>query len=323
VVVAVSAVIAAFLLSRPTAAGDDFTFKLPEGQVDALVRKGDVDSLLAAAALTALVDIPAEAERSRAVEYARRASSAAPSDPVVQAIWLGICREFIECDRHGAAKDLERAAPDNALSWMLLMEDAAKAHDVAGVDGALERVASSSHLRLYWNPMVTRITDALTADGVRPLNRLSYWSRRENFATAVGAAAMIGLPAFLPVKQVCIGAIDLERRSRCDLLLQLMRNGDTLLTQHLGIALTLKSAEPDSEAYRAAIARRRELDWISEQLFENETSTFEQLTQSSTGRRLSLMRRHDGEIEVMEALLRDRDIPVKPPEGWTKKNASA
>jgi hypothetical protein len=135
---------------------------------------------------------------------------------------------------------------------------------------------------------------------------------------AFAAAGSVGLPAFLPVKAACEGQSRPERIRRCADLLSLMRQSDTLLAQQLALGWTLRWTEPDSDLHRDAASRRRELDWLSDQSFQRSISALEQLTQWDEGRRLSLMRQYEGEVEAMAAMLQVHNIPTVPPEGWTR-----
>jgi hypothetical protein len=212
----------------------------------ALVAAGDPDALETAALLRpASGDDPA----SRLALIAR-AAAAAPER--ADLVWwqLRLCSELSSCDPAPLETRLRKLDPGNGAAWTGSLERSTSLRDQARVAAALSGIAHSQRYDVYWNLTVLRTAKALMrAGGMDPGTAVT---------TAIGAVAA-AFPSYQSISDACRGPVLLQPawRTSCRGVAEVMRHGDTSLTEMFGLGLAQRLAAPGGGDYQAAAEARR------------------------------------------------------------------
>lgn len=210
-----------------------------------LVMAGDPDSLEAAAFYGRLWgDEPAE--RLALVE---RAASAAPDRPDIAWLQIQLCTAVPTCDLKPVEEHLRRIDPGNGAVWAGSLERVSVAGDTTALKALIGLIADSQRFDMYWNSTIAHVADAL------------IHSRQMDPRTAlmgtigVGAAQLV---PFQPLAQACRGPAlqDPDTLSTCRRLVQVMRRGDSVITEMFGLTLAKRVWPEDSAEYQEATRAR-------------------------------------------------------------------
>jgi hypothetical protein len=263
-----------------------------------LQRQSDADSLAAAGVLLALRNKP------QALVLLARASAAAPERP--ELLWLRahLCEEEPSCNPQADEDRLRQVSPDNGAGWLGALTRAVKAHDEAVRDAALISIGHTGRVDIYWTTLVGRLSLAAAQTG--------KMSPSDAMINMTGVISWLAIPAYAPASQSCIG----ERLKRpeileaCRGLASAFENGDTVITEMLGVEIAKRVWPEGSPEWKAAVERRRVYDYRVAAVGASGSAT---RSQAQALRYLAWSREWHREQEVMRAELLDAGKPPDPP----------
>jgi hypothetical protein len=284
----------------------------------ALVGRGDAESLAAAAALifvasTDKARLDAGSGRT-AVDLAERASALDPQDPGIAWLRLQLCAGTPGCDIRDAATTLRWIDADNGAVWLPTFAAALRDKDTVEIDRVLQEMARGSRFDFYWNRTVVLLFDTLRkARGDFPAQYLPSDLARLSEAMMLAGAEIV--PPVAPLAAACREPLTgAERRENCLRLAKLMQHGDTIGAQMAGFNLERRLTSPESREARAIAERRRILEWRVTTARQSDTPTLPWLTNALARGRVAEMRAAPREEDVDIAILRKRRLPLEPPE---------
>jgi len=302
--------------AAPAAAADKYqTWRASAAQI--LAGRGDANSLAAAAALSFLgsatrLKTDSAAQRSAAVELAVRASELAPDNPSIGWLRLQLCANTPGCDFRDAATTMRWVDADNSAAWLPTLAAAQKDKDTVEVDRILADMAQGVRFDFYWNRTVVLLFDALKkAAGRLPANYVPSDSARLSEAMGLGAEI---IPPFAPLLSACRESAGVERRETCLKLSKVMQRGDTVVAQVAGFNLEKRLSTPDSKEARVSTEHRRVLEWRIATASQFDVPILPWLRSARARARVAQMRAMPREEDVAIAVLRDRKMPLEPPE---------
>lgn len=235
--------------------------RIERERIAQLATEPDTDSQLAAALLDNAYSADAAAYEAARLRQHRRlqwALELAPGDPVVAAHAYRLCRADDGCNVARALDHLIRVDPDNAWTWVAVLERAQAAGDAAGIEEALERMAGSAAARSHFGRTALRLVDAFGEPqlpaGCGP--RLAWTD------LVIGARALVLAPVPLPLASACRDDVpDTRRRDLCVRALRPFAGGETLAEVMLATTL-LVPMTAGTEGGAAWRERFRNLQWL-------------------------------------------------------------
>jgi hypothetical protein len=294
----------------------------------ALIGRGDAESLAAAAVLT----FAAAQDKGRsdpapgksAVDLAARASELDPQDAGIAWLRLELCAATPGCDIRDAAMTLRWIDADNGAVWLPTLAAAQRDRDAVEIDRVLQDMARGSRFDFYWNRTVVLLFDTLRkVRGKLPERYLPSDLARLSESMLLAGAEII--PPISPLAAACrepgsgterrepaAGAA--ERRESCLRLARLMQHADTIGAQMAGFNLEKRLTSPESREARAIAERRRVLEWRVTAARQSDTPTLPWLGNALARGRIAAMRAAPREEDADIALLRTRRLPLEPPE---------
>jgi hypothetical protein len=264
----------------------------------ALLAAGDADSLEAAALLT-----PDKPSPER-LQLLLRAAAAAPARPDLAWLALQSCILAEGCDVAPLEARLRALDPGNGAAWMGTLKRSAPGS--AQFNAGLAGVAGSERFDIYWSPLIVHLTEAL-----RRTKRMEDWEAA-SFAIGIGAAQAV--PALSPMVRACKDAavVRPEDLAACRRLSAVLRHGDTVLIESLGLAVARHVWPASSDEYRQAEDEARVLHYRTSRLPDWSTSL------EGTNHYLALLATHRTEQEAIIADLLASGVNPDPPAGWTE-----
>lgn len=212
-----------------------------------LLLAGDPDSLETAALLTGFgKDEPAER-----LEAFARADAAAPDQPDL--IWLHLvaCGEVPSCTTGPLESRLQALDPQNGAAWAMSMKQAVRANDPTQLRAVTITMASTQRFDIYWNAIMLHTSRALIRTGTM--------DSVQAVVLAYGLGAALAIPPYQTITQGCKGALlgSAERLTACRHLSEMLRNGDTYLTEMIGTTIAKRSWPDTSPEFQDAVSARR------------------------------------------------------------------
>jgi len=283
-----------------------------------LQARGDARSLATAAAL-AFVGPPSRTKgetfraASAALDIAVRASELAPNDPAIAWLHLQLCADAPGCDIRDAATTLRWVDADNGAAWLPTLTGAQRDRDTVQIDRVLADMAEGTRFDLYGNRTAVMMFDALKRVRAQlPANYLKSDVSRLTEAMGIAGAAM--MPSFSPLINACREGPAMERREACLRLSKTMQRADACLAQLVGFAIEKRLTAPDTKEMRMIAERRRLLEWRQSSANVPDTPLLPWLRNARARSRLAKMRAMPREEDVYIALLKERGLPLDPPE---------
>jgi hypothetical protein len=280
-----------------------------------LIGRGDANSLATAAALS-FVGPKSKADSTAAraaVELASRASELDPGNPSIAWLRLELCAATTGCDIREAATTMRWVDADNAAVWMATLAAAQKDRDSVEIDRVLQDMAQGSRFDLYFNRTVVILFDALRqVAAALPPGYVPSDLTRLSEAMAITAAEIV--PPFGPLLAVCREPNTSERRENCLKLSKAMQHGDAVAAQMAGFTLERRLSAPEGKAAKSIAERRRVLEWRISTASRSEVPSFPWSTNALARARIAQMRAAPREEDVDIAILRERKLPLEPPE---------
>ncbi len=278
-----------------------------EDAAQVLSARGDAGSLATAAALSFA------ARRPAAIELAARASERDPENPSIGWLRLQLCANTPGCDIRDAATTMRWIDAENGAAWLPTLAAAQKDKDTIETDRILTGMAQGVRFDLYWNRTVVLLFDALKrAGGTLPAKYLR--SDLSRLSEAMGIASAEIIPPFAPLLSACRDPADAERRDSCLKLSKIMQRGDTVIVQMAGFSMERRLSPPDSKEARTVAEHRRVLEYRASTARQFDEPMLPWLKNARARARVAQMRAITREEDLDIAVLRERRMPLEPPE---------
>jgi hypothetical protein len=225
--------------------------KRTDQTIAALELMTDADSLAAAAILSTGND------NDRSSSLLARAITAAPNRPDL--LWLQAmrCAQLPPCNPAPIERRLRELDPSNGTGWWAEMTRAGSAHDSEGTDAALAAIGRSERVDVYWTTLIAHLSRAVA--------NTKKMSLEESEVTIIGYLASQAIPPYQYVSTSCKG----ERLQQpgvtdiCRGVAKALHNGDTYVTEMVGVAIAKRLWPEHSPEWNAAAEQRRVYDYRS------------------------------------------------------------
>jgi hypothetical protein len=289
------------------------------GAAQILARRSDAGSLATAAALgffgaAARIKADSAPLKAAAVEWAAKASELEPENASIGWLRLQLCAGTAGCNVRDAATTMRWVDADNSAAWMPTLAAAQREKDTTEVDRILAGMAQGVRFDLYSNRTVVLLFDALKkAAGALPPKYLPSDFARLSEAIEVAGAEII--PSFTPLQNACRDSASAERREDCLKLSKLMQRSDTVTAQMAGFGMEKRLLPPDSKEARTIAEYKHVLEWRVSTASEFDVPILPWLKNARARERVAKMRALPREEDVDIAVLRQRKMPLEPPEG--------
>jgi hypothetical protein len=297
---AVSLVLTAFLIACATSPDVQLSQaeRHSERAIIELAKRTDADSL-AAAGLLSLTR-----HRNHSLTLFDRAVAASPGRPEI--VWLQAqnCRATPQCDPEPMERKLRELDPPNGAGWLGALARADSQNDAGARDVALAALGHSQRVDIYWTTLIAGLSRAVA--------QTKTMSLREAEVVIIGLLAAEAIPAYRVASDGCKG----ERLQRAEVteicrgVAKAFEQGDTNMTEMVGITIAKRVWPEQSVEWRAASDARQEYEYRSklsaklENDWPNEREAQIYLTLCSQNRR---------EQDVSRALLIRAGLRPDPP----------
>jgi hypothetical protein len=222
-----------------------------EQTIAALKHLTDADSL-AAAGLLSLSNHP-----DQSLPLIERAIAASPMR--ADLIWLQVevCLKARSCDPAPIETRLRAADPSNAAGWLSELVRANASGDEQAADSALETVGRADRFDIYWTTLISRLSEAAV--------KSHQMSSREAVEVVSGYLAAAPIPGYGAAIKTRKG----ERLKRpeinnaCRGVAQAFQQGDTYLTEMIGVTIANRVWPEQSSEWQTAAQERRVYNYRS------------------------------------------------------------
>lgn len=251
-----------------------------------LESRHDADALAAAS----LLRVFHGADES--LRLSARASAMAPERADLAWLHIQMCEPDDACDPAPLEKKLQELDPGNSAGWLGELVRASQRGDQAAKSVALAAIGRTERLDLYWTRLIARLSEAVADTGEFPASEAQM--------QVIGALAARAIPAYRHVSAACIRELPAhdERLTTCRGIARSLLNGDTVITEQVGISLASHVwPEGAPERMRALQAQRA---FEEQQRYGRESGAW-MLTHPDE--HLSLLRQHRREQDVYAAIL--------------------
>jgi hypothetical protein len=270
--------------------------KRTDQTIAALAQMTDADSLGAAG----LMSIGKHTDQS--LRFLALATAAAPDR--ADLLWLQAmrCSELPSCDPLPIERYLRALDPTNGAGWWAAMARAGTAHDTEGIDTALTAISHSQRVDIYWTTLIAHLSRAVA--------NTKKMSLEESEVAVIGYLAAEAIPPYQYVSTSCKG----ERLQQqgvtetCRGVAKALQNGDTYVTEMIGVAIAKRVWPEESPEWKAAAEERRVYEYRSK-LY----SKLEPRTISHPGEYLTLCAQNRRESDLFAAQLIAAGYDPNPP----------
>ncbi len=218
-----------------------------ERAIRALSARSDADSLAAAGVLSL--------RGPRALRLVARAAQAAPPRPDLVWLYVQICSEIPSCNPEPIERQLRDLDPANGAGWFGPLNRAHAAGDQAAEQQALQKLAGSERVDIYWTTLVARLSPAAAATGDLTLPEAEL--------AIMGVLAAEGIPAFAVASKACSGE-NLNRpdvREMCRGIARTLQHGDAYITELAGGTIARRAWPEGSPEWTAAMQTHRTFEY--------------------------------------------------------------
>jgi hypothetical protein len=264
--------------------------------IAALELKTDADSLAAAGLLST------EKDNGQSLRLLARATAAAPDRPDLRWLQAMRCSEFPSCDPAPIERRLRELDPSNGAGWWAGMARAAATNDSEGTNAALAAISHSERVDIYWTTLIAHLGRAVA--------NTKSMSLQEAEVNVIGLLAALPLPPYATISANCKG----ERLQQpgvtetCRGIAKAFQNGDSYLTQMLGVAIAKRVWPQQSPEWIAAAEQRRVYDYRSSLYVKLESRTI-----LHPGEYLTLCAQNRSESDLYAAQLIAAGYDPNPP----------
>jgi hypothetical protein len=225
--------------------------KRTDQAIAALAQMTDADSLAAAG----LMSVGNGNDQS--LPLLARATAAAPER--ADLLWLRAmrCAQFPPCNPAPIEQRLRELNPTNGAGWWAAMARAGATHDSAGTDAALTAISRSERVDIYWTTLIAHLSRAVA--------NTKKMSLEESEVVVIGYLASRAIPPYQYVSTSCKGdrLQQLGVTEICRGVAKALQNGDTYVTEMIGVAIAKRVWPEDSPEWKAAAEQRRVYDYRS------------------------------------------------------------
>ena len=263
-----------------------------------LAKRTDADSLAAAG----LLSVQSNRDQSRALFD--RAVAASPARP--ELVWLQAqnCSAAPPCNPEPMERQLRELDPQNGAGWLGVLARARSQNDAGVKDAALAALGRSQRVDVYWTTLIAGLSRALAQTKTMSLG--------EAEVTIIGLLAAETIPAYRIASDACKGERlqQVEVTEICRGVANAFEQGDTYITEMIGVAIAKRVWPEQSVEWRAANEAR--------QVFEYRSKLSAKLENDWTNPRaaesyLALCGQNRREQEVFRALLIRAGLTPDPP----------
>lgn len=241
----------------------------------------------------------------QALSLVAAAAQKAPDRADIIWLYIQLCARMSGCQPEDAEARLRRLDPGNAAVWLGPLSRAQQRRDVAAQNEILEAMGREARFDIYWNSLVSKITQAAgAAPASPPLTQPLTATMNE----AIGWLSAVALPRFKPLGDACLRASDPATVERCRNIASILIQGDSVIAERMGLSIGERFAPPASPQ-SAQIASQ-----IERSQYQLETAGQIVATQTEqdkfTREMLELMSTQRREQDVYVAILRWAGRPV-------------
>jgi hypothetical protein len=212
-----------------------------------LARRSDADSLAAAGLLAA--------QRPDGLSLVSRAADAAPERTDIVWLQIMLCQQVESCHSEPLERRLGELDPRNGAGWLATLMRAGAAKDDASINEALDGLARSERVDIYYTTLVARLSEAVYGSGQMPVE--------EAVVEVIGVLAAQAIPAYQLTSRSCRGEAlgTAAAVARCRAIASSLEGGDTYITEMIGVAIAKRVWPQDSREWKAADDARRRYDY--------------------------------------------------------------
>ena len=246
-----SVVVLPFLDLSPQKDQDYFSDGLTEEIIDALTRMTDTDSLAAAGLLGV------GTHRDQSLSLIGRAVASAPERADLVWLEVQVCNEIAPCNSEPIEQRLRELDPSNGAGWLGPLARASVANNEPARDAALTALSRSDRVDFYYTTLVAHLSRAVVSTGKISAEIAEVW--------VIGFLAREAIPAYQYVSNACKGERlqNIEVTQTCRGVASSLQNGDTYLTEMIGVAIAKRVWPENSAEWNAAVDARRVYDYRS------------------------------------------------------------
>lgn len=218
--------------------------------IAALMQVGDADSLAAAGLMSGK-------DNDRALSLLDRATAAAPDRPDLLWLQANRCVQLPSCDPKPIEHRLRELDPTNGAGWWGALTRAAAVNDAGNTDAALIAISHSERVDTYWTTLVAHLSRAVA--------RPQKMSVADSEVTMIGYLAALSIPPYHTITTSCKG----DRLQQpiftdvCRGVARALQNGDTYITEMIGVTIAKRVWPEDSAEWNAAVEERRVYEYRS------------------------------------------------------------
>ena len=285
---------------------------------DALIHRGDAQSLAAAALLmnanAAELSDPTERRdvfRGRVLDLLHRAAKAAPADAAVQSLALVFCRDpayqIAGCDPQPYEDALTTIDPANAWAATGELRRANDARNPTQQATAIARMARSSRIDTHRVEIEALFANAIQSVPVAPDDRAAQDAlvpARRLTTGAMNAAPVDPLDA---VTTACERPSQDDARDNCLAVARLLRNSSDPIIADQGFTLARQLAPPGSATAAELAREKRREDW--------QIAAFLRMPRTPE-QNARFVRDRIPSAPLRREVLLENGVPLDPPADW-------
>lgn len=269
-----------------------------ERATELLARQSDADSLAAAGLLNSVK------HPERSMPLILQATEVAPERPDLVSLLISVCRSGSGCNSEPSEQRLRALDASNGAGWMGALVRATSSKDETARDDALAAIGRSERADIYWTTLIARLSRAAVLTG-----QVSF---TETETEIIGVLAAQAIPAYSAALSDC-KEDRLQRAENLDIcrgVAKAFENGDTYITEMIGVAIAKRVWPENSPEWHSAVEARRTFDYRSklwekvDQLFGSESAAEQYLVLCEHNRR---------EQDVLQAQLIAAGLKPNPP----------
>jgi BlaR1 peptidase M56 len=210
-----------------------------------LAKRTDADSLAAAGLLGA------GKHSDLSLRLIAQASLVAPERADLVWLHMQYCQANASCDPEPLEKRLRSLDEQNGAGWFGALVRASKRGDEEAKSATLAAIARSGRVDIYWTTLIAHLSRAAASTKAVSL--------QEAMVDVIGVLAAQALPAYTDVSKSCNG----ERLTRddgvevCRGIANSLMNGDTLITEMIGISVAKRAWLENSPKWVEAAEAQR------------------------------------------------------------------
>jgi hypothetical protein len=214
----------------------------------ALERERNADSLAAAALVSGSYMFGKDPER--AVSLIARATAAAPDRADLAWLQAAMCKRAPHCDARPFEVRLRTLDPSNGAGWLGEVDRAWSAKDNARTNEALKAIGLTDRVDIHYTTLIAKLTPKIAAAGSIALDEATI--------AITGALAGEAISSYPSVSNACKGGrlTQVDDTEICQGVARAFENGDSVMTEMVGVAIAKRVWPEDSPEWKAAADKR-------------------------------------------------------------------